>query len=85
MAQYASKNLPDFLKKMSTYKEDLGQALEEAFLKFDETIIHDDVLKELKEMAGVESDGEPEQDEGGYPSYTCPLSGLCYDSSVVVK
>ena len=76
VAQYASKNLPGFLKKMPAYKDNLAQALEKAFLQFDETIIHEDVLKELKAMAGVESDGEAEQDDGGSNttliSYTYP-------------
>ena len=49
---------------MPDYKNDLTQALEDAFLQFDATIIHDDVLKELKAIAGVESDGEAEPDEG---------------------
>lgn len=57
VSEYASKTFPDFLKNTEMWsKGRLGQALEEAFLKFDETLITPEVMDELKRIAGIKKD-----------------------------
>jgi len=54
VAQYTAQHLPEFLKQLSAYKEGrLAQALEDAFLDYDKTLTTEDVISELKEIAGV--------------------------------
>lgn len=61
VAQYCSKFLPDCIKDTDQYKEgELGPALVDAFLKFDSTLVQDDVIKELKQLAGVDENDEEE-------------------------
>lgn len=63
VAEYASKKLPDFVKGLPQYKEgNLKEALVEAFLGFDLELLKPEVIDELKQLAGVQSDDE-EQDE----------------------
>ena len=72
VAQYTAQHLPDFLKNLQSYKEGkLSQALEETFLGFDETLTKEIVIKELKELAGVEED-----EEGQLPNLLTLLQGL---------
>lgn len=48
MAAYCAKYLPDFLKKLEEYeKNDLEAALKKLFLKFDESLLSDNAIKEL--------------------------------------
>ena len=64
MAQYTSAKLPDFLKSTLEYKDGvLGEALQQAFMGFDATLRDDEVIKELKALAGVDDDAD-EDDEG---------------------
>lgn len=61
MAQYCSKFLPDCIKDTEEYKEgQLGPALVDAFLKFDSTLVQDEIIKELKLLAGVDENDEEE-------------------------
>uniref|UniRef100_A0A915CE89 protein-serine/threonine phosphatase n=1 Tax=Parascaris univalens TaxID=6257 RepID=A0A915CE89_PARUN len=54
VARYTALHLPDFLKQKTSWKEgDYQKALDEAFLEFDELLRSEDVLKELKVLAGV--------------------------------
>ena len=63
MAQYCSAKLPDFLKSTLLYKDgQLAEALQEAFLGFDATLRGEEVIKELKSMAGVDDEGDEEED-----------------------
>ena len=65
MAQYCSKFLPDCIKETDQYKEgDLGPGLVDAFLKFDSTLVQEDVIKELKLLAGVDENEGGEEEEG---------------------
>ena len=64
VAQYTSAKLPDFLKSTLEYKDGLlGEALQQAFMGFDATLRDDEVIKELKALAGVDDDAD-EDDEG---------------------
>lgn len=62
MAQYCAKYLPQCIKETDQYKDgDLGSALTDAFLKFDSTLVEEDVIKELKLLAGVDENEEEEE------------------------
>lgn len=64
VAQYCAANLPPFLKESRLYKEGKYiEALEEAYLGFDALLTTPEVIKELKVLAGVESDDEHEDDK----------------------
>lgn len=53
MATYCSQNLPEYIKKTDAYKNgDLVNALTDAFLGFDATIVTKEVMDILKELAG---------------------------------
>lgn len=75
VAQYCATNLPSFLKESRLYKEGKYiEALEEAYLGFDALLTTPEVIKELKVLAGVESDDEH---EGLFSFYTSIISYDC--------
>lgn len=52
VAEYCSKKLPDFIKQTENYiKGNFEQALKDAFLGFDETLMAPDVVTELDQIA----------------------------------
>ena len=52
------------MKELPAYKEGrYSEALEEAFLSFDATLVKDDVLAQLKEIAQVDEDDEEQEGE----------------------
>ncbi|RWS03138.1 putative protein phosphatase-like protein [Dinothrombium tinctorium] len=64
VAQYSAINLPKLLKTIPAYEEgNMSTALEEAFLKFDSTLVEPAVVNELKAIAGSIDDDEEEDDE----------------------
>lgn len=71
VAQYCSLNLPKFLKQLKSYKnKDFEQALKDAFLGFDATLLDEKVIEELKRLSdktngeeAVEEDDEEEEDD----------------------
>lgn len=63
VAQYCSLHLPKFLKQMASYKnKDFEQALKDAFLKFDATLLDEKVIEELKKLSGEEDNEEDDED-----------------------
>lgn len=63
VALYCSKKLPDFLKTTDAYKtSDYEQALKDAFLGFDATLIDGEVVKELREIMSAKMDESTEED-----------------------
>lgn len=70
VAQYCSLHLPTFLKKLQSYKaKDFEQALKDAFIGFDATLLDDKVIAELKRLSdktngeeAVADDDEEEDD-----------------------
>ena len=59
MAQYTAQHFPAFLKQLDAYKRgNVSQALEEAFLGFDATLKEESVIQVLKELAGVDCEGD---------------------------
>lgn len=80
VATYCAEKLPKFLKNLESYRSGkYEQALKDAFLKFDETLLQEDVLEILKQLAGernpdreeeVEEEEEEEED----------LTQLCQES-----
>lgn len=58
VAEYCSKYLPDFLKKIEKYsKGEFEEALKQAFLDFDATLTTTEVIDVLKTLAGRKEDG----------------------------
>ena len=81
MAQYTASQLPSFLRKMELYKNNkLHCALEQGFLDFDATLLSEDVLNELKQLASVEEAASMADDSEGY---LCVLECLFIDFKVV--
>lgn len=59
VAEYLSRNLPDFLKDMETYKDgDIEKTLIDGFLKMDTSLNTPEVLSILKEIAMDDADTE---------------------------
>ncbi len=59
VAVYTSERFPEFLRNTDNFKKNLyKEALIEAFLGFDGTIVTADVLKYLKELAKDDQDGK---------------------------
>lgn len=55
MALYCSAKLPDFLKSVEAYRKgDFEQALKDAFIGFDSTLVDPTVVEELKKLASDE-------------------------------
>lgn len=71
VAQYCSLYLPAFLKNLPSYKsKDFEQALKDAFIKFDATLLEEKVIEELKKLSdktngeeAIEEDDEEEEDD----------------------
>lgn len=71
VAQYCSSQLPKFLKTLPSYKaKDFEQALKDAFLGFDATLLDEKVIEELKRLSdkingvdAVEDEDEEEEDD----------------------
>ncbi|KAL8596648.1 hypothetical protein ACOMHN_032590 [Nucella lapillus] len=64
VAHYCSEYLPDCIKGTEQYKEgDLGPALIDAFLRFDSSLVQEEVVKQLKQLAGVDENDEEEEDD----------------------
>ncbi|XP_014245235.1 probable protein phosphatase 2C 11 isoform X2 [Cimex lectularius] len=60
VAQYASQELPNFLKSLESYKNgDFTTALKDSFLGFDATLRDNEVVEKLRKMA---KDGKEKQD-----------------------
>lgn len=54
VAQYCAIHLPGYIKSIPAFKSgNMAQALEDAFLGFDATLIRSEVISELKQMAGI--------------------------------
>lgn len=70
VALYCSQKLPAFLKEVAAYtKGEFEQALKDAFIGFDATLVKDDVIDELKKLIpvsqgdDVDTDDEADEDE----------------------
>lgn len=71
VAQYCSLSLPAFLKKLKSYEaKDFEQALKDAFIGFDATLLDEKVIEELKKLSkksngeeAMEDDDEEEEDD----------------------
>lgn len=64
VALYCSQKLPAFLKEIEAYKRgDYEQALKDAFVKFDATLVNDDVIEELKKLIPEDKVEETDTDE----------------------
>ncbi|XP_011873860.1 PREDICTED: probable protein phosphatase CG10417 [Vollenhovia emeryi] len=63
VATYCARNLPDFIKQTDAYKKgDIGQALIDGFLGFDDTLTKPEVVNVLKELAGTSTSEKKESD-----------------------
>lgn len=70
VAKYCEIHFPEFVKKLMTEQNGFGEDpkvfIQNAFLAFDATLTNDDVIRELKELAG-KLDDDDEEEEGGDP------------------
>ncbi|KAK8732822.1 hypothetical protein OTU49_006945 [Cherax quadricarinatus] len=63
VAAYTALKLPDFFKDTEAYKSgNISQALTDAFLEFDATLVKADVVTVLKQIAGTKDEDEDEED-----------------------
>lgn len=82
VAQYTAMHLPKLLKDKESWKSgEYAKAIEEAFLEFDDILRSDEVLEELKVMAGAASERhhEPSDDEDKqalYEEATMPIDAI---------
>lgn len=61
---YCAQKLPDFLKSVEAYqKGDFEQALKDAFIGFDSTLVEATVVEELKKFASDVMDGSEVEDD----------------------
>lgn len=59
VAEYCSLKLPQFLKELESFKSgDFEQALQDAFIGFDATLLNDKVIEELRHLARKNPDYE---------------------------
>lgn len=71
VALYCSQKLPNFLKQLDAYKTgQFDQALKDAFIGFDATLVSDDVIEEMKKLIpekardmSTDSDDEAEDED----------------------
>lgn len=82
VAVYCSQKLPDFLKNTETYtKTEFEQALRDAFIGFDATLVKAPVIEELRKLMPAERDGETEtEDDGDGEDDEEDLAELCQES-----
>nr|KAI8750109.1 protein phosphatase 1G-like [Biomphalaria glabrata] len=66
VAKYCEKHFPDFVKTLMAeqdgFSDNIKQFIQLAFLTFDATLTDEDVIKELKELAGKDDDVEDEEE-----------------------
>lgn len=82
VATYCADKFPAFLKELESYKKgDYEQALKDAFLGFDETLLSDDVVDILKKLAFEKNpDKDSEMAEEGEEEED--LTELCQEGSL---
>ncbi|XP_029665105.1 probable protein phosphatase CG10417 [Formica exsecta] len=84
VATYCARYLPDFIKETEAYKrDDIRQALKDAFLGFDATLTKPEVVKILHELAETsttekkEGDNESDEEEN--------VSNLCMEATMPLE
>lgn len=82
VAQYCSLKLPQYIKDTDAYKNaDLEKALIDAFLGFDATIASQEIIEELKQIAGVK-DGDNDSDSSDVEEN---VSNLCAEATMPLE
>lgn len=83
VAEYCALHLPDYVKKLPSYKDGrLGDALREAFLGFDATLITEEVVKELKMLANIDKGKTIERSNALKPRFYHDSSSSSSSSSI---
>ncbi|KAI8499276.1 Protein phosphatase 1G [Branchiostoma belcheri] len=83
VAEYCAKYLPDHLQQLQLYKEgNLRDALQEGFLSFDERLTQEEVINELKQLAGLSEDEQNEQETTDDPEDEASLLKQEADMSI---
>lgn len=83
VAQYCSIHLPTFLKRLKAYKDkNFEQALRDAFIEFDASLLEDNVIEELKKLSdktngeeAIEEDDDDEEEDDN-------VDDLCKEASM---
>lgn len=84
VATYCAEKLPEFLKELKSYKDgDFEQALKDAFLGFDATLLEEDIIDILKKLAGEKN---PDRDsELGEEEEEEDLAELCQEGALPIE
>ncbi|XP_066272215.1 protein phosphatase 1G-like isoform X2 [Branchiostoma lanceolatum] len=83
VAEYCAKYLPEHLQAMQLYKDgNLKDALQEGFLSFDEKLTQEEVINELKQLAGLSEDEQNEQEIADDPEDEASLLKQEADMSI---
>ncbi|XP_011694924.1 PREDICTED: probable protein phosphatase CG10417 [Wasmannia auropunctata] len=85
VATYCARNLPDFIKQTEAYKkDDIRQALIDAFLGFDDTLTKPEVVSVLKELAGT-STSEKKEGDLNESDEEENVSNLCMEATMPLE
>lgn len=85
VAAYCARNLPDFIKNTEAYKNgDIKQALIDAFLGFDATLVKPDVINILKEIAGTK-DPDKKKDDDDESDEEENINSLCMEAQMPLE
>ncbi|XP_002737792.1 protein phosphatase 1G-like [Saccoglossus kowalevskii] len=79
VAIYCAQHLPEIIQNSKAYKDgDLHKALEDAFMEFDAVLTKDEVIRELKQIAGTLDEDDKDSEEAAMlaEEATLPLSDL---------
>lgn len=85
VATYCARNLPDFIKATEAYKNgDIKQALIDAFLSFDATLVKPEIIAILREIAGTK---EPDKEKGDSDDSDEEenISNLCMEATMPLE
>jgi len=84
VAEYCSKNLPEFIKQVENYKNgNYEQALKDAFLEFDATLATPEVIEVLKKIAsGKDETKSGSDEEDGSDSEEEEMNNLVQEASM---
>ncbi|XP_078670201.1 protein phosphatase 1G-like isoform X2 [Branchiostoma floridae x Branchiostoma belcheri] len=83
VAEYCAKYLPEHLQQLQLYKDgNLRDALQEGFLSFDERLTQEEVINELKQLAGLSEDEQNEQETTDDPEDEASLLKQEADMSI---
>lgn len=83
VSAYCALKLPDYLKKLDSYKTgEMEKALKEAFIGFDQTLLKETVIEELKQLAKKNPDNGADDSEADEEEN---LADLCQEARMPLR